>query len=574
VTEEILAKVNSQRPTPSEDALAHMGALHRAVLSLSSDLSLDGVLQRIVSAAKDLTHARYAALGLVDEDGNLGTFITEGISEQEAARIPHEPVGEGLIGEMIRAGHSLRLAEIAEHPKAVGFPPGHPVMHSFLGVRIAAYGRPLGQIYLTDKENAREFSERDQQAIEMLAAHAAAAIENARLYQQILVNQSELEQRNEELEVSLGLSDMVSSEMELDDLLRVMLERVSGLFGADAAEIHLRDEDRNVYELALHYGEAEAAFREIERFHPGEGWVGIVGQKGKPLWTSDLERERRFRRKGVVEAGFHSIVSVPLRARGQILGVLGLAFYSHRPVNEREVGLLEAVGAGAGITIANARLTRQARRLAVLEERERIAMDLHDGIIQSIYAVGLTLESSRLMGEKRDPAELQRRLMQAIEGLNDIIRDLRNYILDLQPGRMRAETLEAALRQLGREFSANTSICLELTLEPEALLRLPAEVSEELYLVAQEALANVAKHAHASRAWLNLRLVEDEILLQVIDNGHGFDVEQEDQLLGHGLSNMMRRANAIGGSCDLTSSPGEGTTLSVRIGSNASLPLP
>jgi two-component system sensor histidine kinase DevS len=574
VTEKILEEVKSQHPTPSEDALSHMGGLHRAILSLSADLSLEGVLERIVSAARELAHARYAALGLVDADGNLTTFITEGISEEEAAQIPHQPAGEGLIGEMIRAGESLRVAEIADDPRSVGFPPGHPVMRSFLGVRVAAYGRPLGQIYLTDKEGASEFSVSDQQAIEMLAAHAAAAIENARLYQQILDNQSELEQRNEELEVSLALSEMVSSQMELVDLLRLMLQRVSVLFGADAAEIHLRNEDRVFFKLALHYGDAEAAFREPEVFHPGEGWVGTVGSRGQPLWTSDLANDRLFLRKGVVEAGFRSMVSVPLRSRGEVLGVLSLAFYEQRAFNEREIGLLEAVGAGAGITIANARLTRQARRVAVLEERERIAMDLHDGIIQSIYAVGLTLESSRLMQEDQNREELHRRLTEAIDELNDIIRDLRNYILDLQPSRMRAETLDKALRQLGREFAANTATDLELTLEPEALLRVPEEVSEELYLIAQEALANVAKHANASKAWLNLRLVDGEILLQVIDNGHGFDVEQEDQLLGHGLSNMVRRASAISGSCDVVSSPGEGTTLTVRLGLSEDTPLP
>jgi signal transduction histidine kinase len=542
-----------------------MGALHRAILSLSSDLSLEGVLERIVSAARDLTGAQYAALGLLDEDGKLTTFITEGISEEEAARIPHKPIGAGLIGEMIRAGKSLRIPEIREHPRSVGFPPGHPVMHSFLGVGIAAFGKALGQIYLTDKEDCPEFTERDQQSIEMLAAHAAAAIENARLYQQILENQAELEQRNEELAVSLALSDMVSSDMELDDLLRVMLERVSGLFGADAAEIHLRNENRSAFDLALHYGDAAEAFREIERFRPGEGWVGIVGKQGDSLWTSDLEADARFRRQEVVKAGFGSMVSVPLRSRGEILGVLGLAFRGQRPINEREVGLLEAVGAGASITIANARLTRQARRLAVLEERDRIAMDLHDGIIQSIYAVGLTLESSRLLGDRQDPAELHSRLERAIEELNEIISDLRNYILDLQPSRMRLDNIEEALRRLGREFSANNATTLELVLEREAMLQLPSDVAEELYLIAQEALANVAKHANASRAWLNLRDLDDKLLLQVIDNGQGFDIEQEQRVLGHGLSNMMRRANAIGGTCDVTSSPGDGTTLTVRL---------
>lgn len=565
MTEEILEKVSHGFVSPSEDARAQMGALHRAILSLSSDLSLEGVLQRIVSAARDLTGARYAALGLVDEEGDLATFITEGISEKEAARIPHKPVGEGLIGEMIRAGKSLRIPEIRDHPSSIGFPPGHPVMHSFLGVGIAAFGESLGQIYLTDKEDGPEFTERDQQSIEMLAAHAAAAIENARLYQQIMENKSELEQRNEELAVSLALSDMVSSDMELDDLLRVTIERVSGLFGADAAEIHLRNENKNVFELALHYGDAEEEFRAIERFRSGEGWVGGVGQQAKPFWTSDLRSDARFRRREVVNAGFGSMVSVPLRSRGEIVGVLGLAFHGQRPINDREVGLLEAVGAGAGITIANARLTRQARRLAVLEERERIAMDLHDGIIQSIYAVGLTLESSRLLGDKQDPGELQEKLEKAIEELNEIIRDLRNYILDLQPSRMRMENMEQSLGRLAREFRTNNATALELVLEREAMLQLPSEVSEELYLIAQEALANVAKHANAPRAWLNLRDLDDEILLQVIDNGQGFDIEQEQRVLGHGLSNMMRRANDIGGTCDVSSSPGDGTTLTVRL---------
>ena len=161
-----------------------MRALHRATLTLFSDLSLDGVLRRIIHAARELVDARYAALGLPDGKGGLDTFITLGLSEEQIKAISHEPEGKGLIGEMLRLGHSIRIPDITEHPKSIGFPEDHPRMRSFLGVPISAYGRPLGQIYLTEKRNAGSFSAEDQRLIEMLASHAAAAIENARLFQQ------------------------------------------------------------------------------------------------------------------------------------------------------------------------------------------------------------------------------------------------------------------------------------------------------------------------------------------------------------------------------------------------------
>jgi GAF domain-containing protein len=375
-------------PSPEYSQLdSNLVALHRATLSLFSDLSLDGVLRRVIQAAQELADARYAALGIPDGDGGLETFLTTGITEAEIATIERHPQGEGLLGEMLRTGTSIRLERIQEHPRSVGFPAGHPEMGSFLGVPIAAYGRPIGQIYLTDKQSAPEFSMQDQRLIEMLASQAAAAIENARLYQKVLESENELGDRNEELGLMFSLATAVGSSMDLDLLLEVMLDRVMNLFHAAAGEIFLLQEGEGIYQKAIHLGDSPEAFWEIERFRMGEGFIGQVAQTGNPRWTTQLSEEVDFLRRSVVEQGFETLVCAPLMAPGKVTGVLSLAFKRNRPIEDREIGLLGAVGAGVGVAVENARLYRQARRVAVLEERERIGMDLHDGIIQSIYAI-------------------------------------------------------------------------------------------------------------------------------------------------------------------------------------------
>jgi signal transduction histidine kinase len=541
-----------------------MRALHRATLALYTDLSLEGVLQRITQSAKELANARYAALGIPDGSGGLETFVTVGMSEEEVRRIPHHPVGRGLIGEILRSGQSIRVPEISRHPSSAGFPAGHPVMHSFLGVPIAAYGKPIGQIYLTDRIDAEEFSEEDQQLIELLAAHAAAAIENARLYRQVIRSQGELAQRNEELGLINNLASAVASSMDLDALLETQLERVIGLFEARAGEIFLREEHEGVFRLAIHRGLPSESFWELDRFRPGEGVIGTVGKTGEPIWTSDLDIEPCFLRPSVLAAGVGTLVAVPLTARGHEVGVLTLVFAGKKPVDHNQLGLLGAVGAGVGIAVENARLYRQARRLAVLEERERIGMDLHDGIIQSIYAVGLTLEYTKLLA-KEDPEDVFQRIEEAIDGLNAIIRDIRGYILDLQPARFQSASLVEGLEMLVREFKANTLVEADLKVEPEALESLGRESAAALLHIVQEALANAGKHARASRVWVSVTLDDRRVALHVIDNGRGFDTQREHASLGHGLQNMNERARQVGGDLEIASSPGEGTTITVRL---------
>jgi signal transduction histidine kinase len=541
-----------------------MRALHRATLALYTDLSLDGVLHRTTQSAKELANARYAALGIPDGKGGLETFVTAGMREEEVRRIPHHPVGKGLIGEILRSGQSIRVREISSHPSSAGFPPGHPVMHSFLGVPIAAYGRPIGQIYLTDRIDAEEFSEQDQQLIELLAAHAAAAIENARLYRQVMRSQEELAQRNEELGLINNLASAVASSMDLDALLETQLDRVIGLFEARAGEIFLREEHEGVFRLAIHRGAPKESFWDLDRFRPGEGVIGAVGKTGEPMWTSRLDAEPCFLRPSVLAEGVGTLVAVPLTARGHEVGVLTVVFNGTRPVDHNQLGLLGAVGAGVGIAVENARLYRQARRLAVLEERERIGMDLHDGIIQSIYAVGLTLEYTKLLA-KEDPEGVFQRIEEAIGGLNAIIRDIRAYILDLQPARFQTASLAEGLELLVREFKANTLVEADLNVEPEALDRLGRDSAAALLHIVQEALANAGKHARPSRVWVSVKLDDHYVALHVIDNGRGFDMQREHAQLGHGLQNMGERARLVGGDIEIASSPGEGTTITVRL---------
>jgi len=360
-------------------------ALHNASLELVKDVSLDRLLERIAAVACEQADARYAALGVLDENGKLVKFISVGMEEDEIKRISHPPVGKGLIGELMNTESPLRVPVIQEHPRSVGFPAHHPSMVSFLGVPIRTAHHQLGQIYLTEKIGASEFTADDEKIIQMLAAYAAAAIQNARLHE-------------------------------------------------------------------------------------------------------------------------------------------------------------------------------NTHRLAVLEERERIGMDLHDGIIQAIYGVGLSLEGA-LHTVEEAPAEAKERIQRSIEGLNQAIRDLRAYILDLRPRQMGNDGLMSGLRRLATEFRTNSLAEVVLKGPDSELIDLSPSQALALFHICQETLANTAKHAKASRVEISLWSAGDRVLMEIHDNGRGFDMENMNRNIGHGLANMQTRAQAAGGDVDISSMPGEGTTV-------------
>ena len=535
-------------------------ALHQASLELVRNLSLDQLLERIIHVAREQAGARYAALGVVGEEGDMVRFIPVGMTPEEVRKTGRPPRGLGMIGAVQAERRTIRIPEILADSRSAGFPQDHPEMKSFLGVPIMLGERLLGELYLTEKIDHHEFTETDEQVIEMLAAYAAVAISNARLYKGMKTRDKELTKRNEDLALVNRLAEAVASSLELEEILDHTLEKVMEHLEVEAGEIFLTEEGRQGLRLALHRGEAADAFWTRDRFLFGEGYIGIVAQTGKPLTSGNPQKDLRYLRPAVIEAGFHCMACVPLTVSGSVIGVMSVATRRERRFSQREVDLLMAIGTWAGLSIENARLHRQAQRLAVLEERERIGMDLHDGIIQSIYGVGLALDYARV-SVVDDPSMARKKIEQAIDGLNNAIRDIRSYILDLRPRQFRGEDLMAGLQKLVEEFSANSSANTVLDGPKDGLISLPTANATTLFHICQEALANIAKHAHADHAEVRLRTTNNRVLLQVSDDGQGFDPRKMNATLGHGLSNMQARAHKVGGDVEINSAVGEGTAV-------------
>lgn len=540
-----------------EDRLA---VLHRASLELVGNLSLETLLERIVDLAREQAGARYGALGVVDEHGDLEQFITVGMSPEETRKISHPPVGRGLLGIMRQERRTVRLPEISADPRSVGFPPGHPEMHSFLGVPVISGDRLLGQIYLTEKIDFPEFTAQDELVIQTLAAYAAVAITNARLYETLLNRDQELCQRNEDLKLLNDVAAALTSSLDVDEILDKTLTLVMNYLDVEAGEIYLREDNEQELRMALHRGDFDEAFSHMDRFRVGQGFVGMVAATGKPLVSYKLREEMRYLRPAVVDAGFRSIACIPLLAGARVIGVMAAATRRDRHLDERELNLLTAIGTWAGITIENARLHRQSRRLAVLEERDRIGMDLHDGIIQSIYGVGLALDFARIaLNEDQDLA--RQKIEESINSLNATIRDIRAYILDLRPRQFHGQDLKQGLQRLVDEFQANCATRALLVGPEDGLVDFPAPHATALFHICQESLANIARHARAQQAEIHLWTTRDRVLLEVSDDGSGFDARRANSTLGHGLSNMQSRARKVGGDVELTSTPGKGTTV-------------
>lgn len=535
-------------------------ALHQASLALVSDLSLEAVLEHIVNMAREQSGARYAALGIVDEEGALERFIPIGMTEEQVKQMAHPPVGRGLLGALIRERKTIRVPSIQDDPRKAGFPANHPPMTSFLGVPVLLGENLIGLIYLTDKEDYYEFTENDQRVIETLAAYAAIAVSNSRLYNDLVERDQALSQRNEDLALLNDMASTLASSLDLDSILENTLERVIAYLKVQAGEIFLMEENGDELKLALHRGEAARAFWSKETFQLGEGFIGTTAKLGKALVSNDLQNDLRHLRKAVLEAGFRSIASIPLMARGSVVGVMNVASRSDRPFDSREINLLTAIGAWAGITIENARLHRQARRLAVLEERERIGMDLHDGIVQSIYAVGLSLDYARLSLDD-NPDQARQKIEQAIDGLNRTIGDIRTYISDLRPRQFGGQGLIEGMQRLVDEFRVNTMTDARLTGSRDVFTGIPPAHANALFHICQEALSNIAKHGHATHIDVRLWRTRDRILLEITDNGQGFNQQEKSMTQGHGLANMHTRARKVGGDVEITSEEGEGTTV-------------
>jgi two-component system, NarL family, sensor histidine kinase DevS len=544
--------------------MRRLDAIHRVSQELVNEGSLDLVLTEVAHSARQLSGAAYGAIALNDGQGNVARFITSGAAIKDGYRLLKMADGENLITRLLNDSNSVRLADIGVASEKKPLPSGHPPLHAFLSVPILVQDVPIGRLYLAEKERGEEFSETDQKYIETLAAFAAVAIENARSVDRMQASEKELAQRNQELAIFNDVSVAASTTLELEGILSTTLDRMMLHFTARCGEIFLAAEDSRALQLALRRGEEHSHCWEGESIAPGSGFVGRVAATKDLLAVVDPPAEPGFDRRLFLEAGLRMLIGLPLVSKGRVLGVMVLALREPMELTDRQKVLFQAVGLSVGTAVENGLLHRKSQRLAVLEDRERIGMDLHDGIIQSIYAVGLMLEDGLLELEKH-PENTRQKLDQAIGGLNEVIRDIRAYILDLRPRRLAYENLAAGLQLLIRDFRSQSAATVVTEISEDAAQACPPGTSNALFHIAQEALANAARHASAKRVRLVLVREGDFVRLSVEDNGGGFNPETLARSSGHGIDNMMERAKTVGGDIRILSEPGKGAKIQVVI---------
>lgn len=547
-------------PLTIEQLENRMLALHEASLELVREISIDTLLEKIASIAMEQSNASYAAVGILDAEGQLEKFIPMGMHREEIDQISHPPVGKGLIGELMHTKESIRVANIKSDPRSSGFPAFHPKMTSFLGVPIYQGQQQLGQLYLTDKHGGTEFTEEDQRIIEMLAAYAAVSISNARLYKEMMTRDRALTRRNENLALLDQLASTLATSTDIDQILDSGLTQLMDYLRLEVGEIFLRLEDSKNLQLSHHRGEGVENLWKRSMYAIGESTIGRTALNGLPVVLNLTEYEYADLNPDAKVQGIHQLAVLPMIGRRGVVGVLCVGACHPQPLDDLEVQFVQAISAWMATAIENVHLNESGKRLAVLEERDRFGMDLHDGIIQSIYAVGLTLEHARLLITE-DPAQSTSRIDQAIKDLNHTIRDIRAYILDLRPRQLNNENLMQGIQRLVQEFRANTLIDVVVQGNDEDLFNLPETQAVALFHICQESLANIAKHAKAHRVEIVVWKTQDRALLEVQDDGRGFDLNKVKQTIGHGLSNMETRASNVGGAVDISSEPGNGTSV-------------
>jgi signal transduction histidine kinase len=522
--------------------------LLEAGLTLASELSLPIVLQRIVDVAAQVTDARYGALGLIGDGDELVEFITTGLSVRQRRAIGPLPRGRGILGLLIREPRSVRIKNLGEHPKSVGFPAHHPPMRSFLGAPVKALGRVFGNIYLAEKRSASEFSREDEESLVILATQAGVAIANATLYAESL-------QRERWLDALRAITSDILAGSEADSILAGIADHARDLAGAEAATIMTTSQVPGQLVVAAAVG-AQAAQVRGQSVPTAKSISGMVMESGEPLVTDDASAHLGAYQPIIRLGRVGPAIFVPLQVGGRATGTLMVANLSGgRRFDKGTVRLVETLAGQASVAMEFARAQTDLRRMGLMDERERIARELHDGAIQSLFAVGMGLQSTALMTGSPEQAA---RIEGAVSELDRVIRDLRNYIFGLRPGILADRQLDQALRALGEEVQERAGFKVEVEVDGELAAALSSR-SHEIVQMTREALSNVVRHAKAANTTVRLIRDADLASLEIADDGSGFNARLDSS--GNGLRNMRERVRAIGGDLRITTRKGKGTSV-------------
>jgi signal transduction histidine kinase len=510
-------------------------ALLDAVVAISSDLDLHSVLDRIVVAACRITGARYGALGVVGPGGgDLVDFVTHGLSAQEHAAIGDLPRGHGILGLLIAHPAPLRLKDLKEHPQSYGFPPNHPPMDSFLGVPVRIRSTVFGNLYLTEKAGGAEFTDSDEALVGALATTAGFVIENAQTF-------ARSERRRQWLEATARVTEALQPPVRLEEALREIVvgaRRVTG-----AAAVALLEEQAGRRQVVAVDGPAAKGIDDLV--------ARLVG---------DLDDAQASKEVVVVHAGSRrgvgTTVLVPLRAHLAAAGVLLVGLDDRAALDPDELHLLSAFADQASLALDRAQALSDREELLLVADRDRIARDLHDLVIQRLFATGLQLQGAIRNAVSPDVKE---RLQNAVADLDVTIRDIRSTIFELQHSL--DQSLRADVRGVVKEYVPVLGYSPLVRTDGPVDTAVPRSVAEHLLAVLREALSNVARHAEAEAAVVEVDVTGNQLTLRVTDNGRGMPEERHES----GLRNVRRRATEQGGTLQILAEEPHGTRIEWRV---------
>ena len=536
------------------DEQARLRLLLDAVVAIASELTLDGVPTRVVRSASTLVGARYAALGVLTggPERVLRTFVQHGSDGEVVEQVGDLPAGHGLLGVLVEEPRPLRLRDVAAHPVSYGFTEQHPAMTSFLGVPVRTRERVFGYLYLTEKDGGQDFSDVDESVATALAAAAGVAIENATLYE-------EAERRQAWLSATVEITSLLSEDTPTDRALRAVADRARSVSGADVAWVVSGTDHLHLH---LEVVAGAPVDREAMRGLPMEkSLASLVVRTGVPISVDDLATDPRAVDPSSLEGWpqLGPMMALPLRSGSGIEGVISLAWTPERIDAFRRVdpGLPTSFAEQAALALQVARGREARKRMSLLEDRDRIARDLHDLVIQRLFGVGLGLESTARTVP--DGASAQR-LRQAIAEIDDTIKDIRRTIFAL--GTLEGSTdLQTEVERLVDRAAATMKLRPRLRLEGPIRTTVPPAVATDLLAVVSEALTNVSRHAHASSVEVRVVVAHDALEVRVADDGLGMPAD----VLESGLRNLRERAAGHGGGLAVESAAGTGTILTWRV---------
>ncbi|MDR2985705.1 MAG: GAF domain-containing protein [Nocardiopsaceae bacterium] len=520
-------------------------SLLEAVVAVGSSLDLEVLLRSIVETAVSLVDAQYGAMGVVGEGGRLADFIPVGLDAEQVAGIDHWPQGKGVLGQLITDPKPLRLADISEHHNSFGFPAGHPPMKSFVGVPIRIRDEVYGNLYLTEKRGGGQFDAEDETMLVALAAAAGVAIDNARLYE-------EARRQQRWLSATAEVTRHLLSGAGLSEALSMITDKALEMTDADLVMVTLPMADGS--HVRVEHAAGAGAEQARGLVSPlANSVTETVIRSGERLSIADYPSDDRV--AGTVKASLPigPLEAVPLGGAGNVRGVLSAGRRKGAmPLSPAAADMLATFAAQAAIALELAEHRRQAERMAVFEDRDRIAKDLHDLVIQQLYATGMSLQGVTSLITSREVAE---RVSRSVDALDDTIKEIRSAIFALQtdaaaqPGDIRARIL-FVVQDMAQALGFAPSLHLQGALDA----KIPEEVIEQMLTALRESLANVARHASASQVTVTVS-VSDELVLTVKDDGVGIKPGGRRS----GLRNLHQRAAALGGSLSVRSPGGEGT---------------